>query len=228
MNKSSLFLATALVTALGAGSAVAQTSNAPATTSGNTSASSNNTGTSASNSTSGARFWTQDNGNEWRTSKMKGLSVYNNNNEKLGNIDDILVDQSGQIKAVIIGVGGFLGIGEHNVAVGFDQLKFVHDTNRNVAGVNNGNGNNNTNNNAAASNAARTNGANPSTTNAANTGLGSPAGTGVGNNANTATSTGTTNNAVAANNNRDNDPDRAILNATKDQLKNAPQFKYRG
>src|SRR3954452_18754129 len=224
MNKSSLFLATALITALGAGSALAQTSNAPATTSGNTSASSNNTATSASNSASGAQFWTQDSGNEWRASKIKGLSVYNDNNEKLGSIDDILIDQSGQIKAVVVGVGGFLGIGEHNVAVAFDQLKFVHDTNRNVAGVNNGNGNNN--NNTTAANAARTNGANPSATNAANTGLGSPAG--VNNNANTVNSTGTTNNAVAANNNRDNGPDRAILNATKDQLKNAPEFKYRG
>ncbi len=38
--------------------------------------------------------------------------------------------QDGKIEAVVIGVGGFLGIGEHNVAVPFDQVKFVEEPRR--------------------------------------------------------------------------------------------------
>jgi sporulation protein YlmC with PRC-barrel domain len=61
----------------------------------------------------------------WRGSKLVGLSVYNDNNESLGSISDMLTDKSGNIKAVVIGVGGFLGVGEHLVAVSWDKIKFV-------------------------------------------------------------------------------------------------------
>src|ERR1700731_927480 len=61
----------------------------------------------------------------WRASKVVGLSVYNDNNESLGTINDLLMDKSGNIKAVVLGVGGFLGVGEHLVAVPFDKIKFV-------------------------------------------------------------------------------------------------------
>ena len=47
----------------------------------------------------------------WRTSKLVGLNVYNDSNESIGSINDMLTDKSGDIKAVVIGVGGFLGIG---------------------------------------------------------------------------------------------------------------------
>jgi sporulation protein YlmC with PRC-barrel domain len=61
---------------------------------------------------------------QWRLSKLIGLDVYNQNNEKLGDISEILVDQTGKTQSVVLGVGGFLGLGEHMVAVNFDQLKF--------------------------------------------------------------------------------------------------------
>jgi sporulation protein YlmC with PRC-barrel domain len=64
---------------------------------------------------------------DWRASKVVGLSVYNDNNESLGSINDLLTDKSGNIKAVVIGVGGFLGVGEHLVAVPFDKIKFVNE-----------------------------------------------------------------------------------------------------
>src|ERR1700712_3250141 len=64
---------------------------------------------------------------EWRTSKLVGLNVYNDNNEKLGDINELLIDKSGKIQAVVIGVGGFLGMGEHDVAVAFDKIKFVNE-----------------------------------------------------------------------------------------------------
>lgn len=60
----------------------------------------------------------------WRASKIVGLHVYNANNESLGSINDLLTDQNGNIKAVVVGVGGFLGVGEHLVAVPFDRIKF--------------------------------------------------------------------------------------------------------
>jgi sporulation protein YlmC with PRC-barrel domain len=63
----------------------------------------------------------------WRASKMAGLSVYNDKNESVGSINDMLTDKSGNIKAVVIGVGGFLGVGEHLVAVPFDKVKFVSE-----------------------------------------------------------------------------------------------------
>ena len=62
---------------------------------------------------------------DWRASKLAGLSVYNDKNESVGSINDLLTDKSGNIKAVVIGVGGFLGVGEHLVAVPFDKVKFV-------------------------------------------------------------------------------------------------------
>ena len=63
----------------------------------------------------------------WRSSKLVGLSVYNESNESLGSINDLLMDKSGNVKAVVIGVGGFLGVGEHLVAVPLDKVKFVNE-----------------------------------------------------------------------------------------------------
>ena len=63
----------------------------------------------------------------WRASKLVGLSVYNDNNESVGSINDLLTDKSGNIKAAVIGVGGFLGMGSHLVAVPFDKIKFVNE-----------------------------------------------------------------------------------------------------
>lgn len=62
---------------------------------------------------------------DWRSSKVVGLNVYNDTNEKLGSISDLLFDKNGKINAAVIGVGGFLGVGERLVAVSFDKIKFV-------------------------------------------------------------------------------------------------------
>ena len=63
----------------------------------------------------------------WRASKLVGVNVYNNDNEKIGDISEILLDTSGKVSGVIIGVGGFLGLGQHDVLVQMDQLKFVNE-----------------------------------------------------------------------------------------------------
>ena len=64
---------------------------------------------------------------EWRASKLVGLDVYNNQNEKIGDINEILITPSGNVAGVVLGVGGFLGMGEHDVLVKMDQLKFVNE-----------------------------------------------------------------------------------------------------
>ena len=56
--------------------------------------------------------------------------IYDKSDSKIGNIDDVLVDPNGQIDAVIIGVGGFLGAGEKDVAVGFNSIKQSKKGNR--------------------------------------------------------------------------------------------------
>jgi sporulation protein YlmC with PRC-barrel domain len=63
----------------------------------------------------------------WRGSKVVGLSVYNDNNESIGSISDLLMDKGGNIKAVVVGAGGFLGVGEHLVALPFEKVKFVNE-----------------------------------------------------------------------------------------------------
>src|SRR5437899_5967841 len=63
----------------------------------------------------------------WRSSKLVGLSVYNDSNESLGSINDMLTDKSGNIKGIVLGVGGFLGVGEHLVTVPLDKVKFVDE-----------------------------------------------------------------------------------------------------
>jgi sporulation protein YlmC with PRC-barrel domain len=60
-----------------------------------------------------------------RVSKLEGLDVYNHSNQRLGEIRELLVDRNGQVDAVVIGVGGFLGLREHEVAVPFQEITWV-------------------------------------------------------------------------------------------------------
>jgi sporulation protein YlmC with PRC-barrel domain len=64
---------------------------------------------------------------QWRASKLMGLNVYNEGNEKLGDINELILDKDGKVHAVVIGIGGFLGMGEHDIAVSMDKLKFVEE-----------------------------------------------------------------------------------------------------
>jgi sporulation protein YlmC with PRC-barrel domain len=64
---------------------------------------------------------------QWRASKLMGLNVYNDANEKLGDINELILDKDGKVSAVVIGVGGFLGMGEHDIAVSMDKLKFKEE-----------------------------------------------------------------------------------------------------
>jgi sporulation protein YlmC with PRC-barrel domain len=50
-------------------------------------------------------------------------SVYDTQNNKIGDIKDVLVDDEGRVNALIVSVGGFLGAGEKDVAIKFDAVK---------------------------------------------------------------------------------------------------------
>jgi sporulation protein YlmC with PRC-barrel domain len=54
-------------------------------------------------------------------------TVKNGSNESVGDINDVRIDRNGKIAAVIVGVGGFLGLGEKDVALPYDQLSFARD-----------------------------------------------------------------------------------------------------
>jgi len=134
---------------------------------------------------------------DWRASKVVGLSVYNDNNEKVGSINDLLMDKSGNIKAVVLGVGCFLGMGEHLVAIPLDKIKFVTEP-------------------VAYTSASSTKPGSPTP--------GSPTpGTTPSNRP--ATTTGSTSSPTASQPNPWY-PDHAVFNATKDELKAMPEFKY--
>lgn len=138
---------------------------------------------------------------EWRASKLVGVNVYNEANEKIGDINEVILDKSGKVANVILGVGGFLGMGEHYVAVAFDKLKWVNEPAR-------------------------------STTVSTSTEPANKAATNVDSNARTAsdgtvrTTTGAATTTTTRSANENWYPDHAVYNATKDQLKALPQFKY--
>ncbi len=127
---------------------------------------------------------------DWRASKVVGLNVYNDQNESIGSINDLLMDKSGGIKAAVISVGGFLGVGAHLVAVPYDKVKFVNEPVP-YTGV--------------ANTATPTSGSSrPSST----------------------MTTGAATTSAPPVKANPWYPDHAVYNATKDELKAMPEFKY--
>jgi sporulation protein YlmC with PRC-barrel domain len=102
---------------------------------------------------------------QWRASKLVGVNIYNEQNDRIGEVDDVIIDSSGKVDGVVVSVGGFLGMGKHDVKMKLDQIKFA-----NKAGT---------------------------------------------------STTGST-----SSDSKQWYPDRGTVNATKDQLKAMPQFKY--
>jgi sporulation protein YlmC with PRC-barrel domain len=64
----------------------------------------------------------------WSAKKaVLGKAVYNDKNEKIGTIDDLIITPDRSVSYAIIGAGGFLGIGKHDVAIPMSQLKLEKD-----------------------------------------------------------------------------------------------------
>lgn len=83
------------------------------------------TGTS-NNGAAGGRFVSVPDADEL-SSKLVGLDIYNNDNKDIGQIKDIALNQNGRSQAFIVSVGGFLGMGEHYVAVSPSAVKITYN-----------------------------------------------------------------------------------------------------
>ena len=81
---------------------------------------------------SGTRFIDRQSDNQLLASNLMGKSVQNSAGDKIGTVKDILFDDQGKMSAFIIGVGGFLGIGEKSVAISFDMIKPSKDKDGNM------------------------------------------------------------------------------------------------
>jgi sporulation protein YlmC with PRC-barrel domain len=79
----------------------------------------------ANATTHSAKVIDQQKPDEWLASKFKGTDVLGADGTKVGSVDDILFDRNGQIKAIVVGVGGFLGIGSKDVALEFNNFQVV-------------------------------------------------------------------------------------------------------
>jgi sporulation protein YlmC with PRC-barrel domain len=82
--------------------------------------------------TPGQPQWYSHQGNEIRASKLIGTTVNNEAGERIGDINEVVLSNDGKVAAIVIGVGGFLGIGEHEVAVAFNSVRLTQDSSNNT------------------------------------------------------------------------------------------------
>lgn len=87
----------------------------------------------ATSSACAASFVATQSAGELSTASVIGLPVENTSGDKLGDINYLVLDNAGKISTAVIGVGGFLGVGEKNVGVPFDEMKFNEKDGRKVA-----------------------------------------------------------------------------------------------
>jgi hypothetical protein len=96
---------------------------APAMAQSNNPAPVNPSAAPSTNSSSMTRtFLDNQASDQWLATKLIGAAVTAPSNEKIGSVNDLLLDPSGNVVAAVIGVGGFLGIGEKDVAISFKSL----------------------------------------------------------------------------------------------------------
>ena len=148
------------------------------------------------------QFMTKMETNQIMASDLIGTRVVSANNESIGDINDVIVDRNGQVMAAVVGVGGFLGIGEKDVAVPFKSLEFM-SSQQAQAMDNSKSGNNNVN----------TTGSTATTGNTTTSGSGSA---------------GSTNTAANTSSSNQNQPERVMLRMTKAELQAAPAFDEDG
>ncbi len=167
--------------------------------------------------TTGETFVTVPETGAWRVSDLQGKAVYDSQGTSIGDIKDVLVSQNGSVNAVIIGVGGFLGIGEKNVAVNMSALQLgPGDTQAKADAVTTAMPNNDATGSVTADNPAMP---------------GQTAMDATGTMASPPAAPAAPGDVVAADNPNaakigdDALPDRIILNVTRQQLEDAPAFE---
>lgn len=88
--------------------------------------------TAAADAGSTETFFTEQTEEEILASELMNAEVQNAEEEALGNISDVLITETEGVKGVVIGVGGFLGLGTKNVAVNYDEIEQQRDEYGNV------------------------------------------------------------------------------------------------
>lgn len=131
-----LFTTSAAAIALLASGAIAQ--DRPATTPANPPAAMDGTVTKTQKTTTmttteAIQFSASANADQMAVSELTGTDVRNSAGETLGDLSDVIIDDEGKPAIAIVGVGGFLGLGEKNVGVPFGALQFSMDGNERVA-----------------------------------------------------------------------------------------------
>ncbi|MFZ0568868.1 MAG: PRC-barrel domain-containing protein [Rhodomicrobium sp.] len=79
--------------------------------------------TGTMNKVNANEFMTNEAPNAWLVGNLWNKSVYNQSGKQIGDLKDVLIAPDGKIQALVIGVGGFLGLGEKNVAVDYNYLE---------------------------------------------------------------------------------------------------------
>ncbi|MGO9171743.1 MAG: PRC-barrel domain-containing protein [Rhodomicrobium sp.] len=69
------------------------------------------------------RFMTNEKQGQWLVGNLWNRSVYNASGQSIGELKDVVIGPGGRVQALVIGVGGFLGLGEKNVAVDYNYLE---------------------------------------------------------------------------------------------------------
>lgn len=77
------------------------------------------------NSAAQSKMPAQAQAGQWRASKMVGINIYGPDNKSIGEVNEVLIDRNGSVAGVVVGVGGFLGMGEKNVALKFNEVKWM-------------------------------------------------------------------------------------------------------
>ncbi len=73
----------------------------------------------------------------WSAHEFMNTAVYNNSGDRIGDVNDLIIDDSGKLQSVVVGVGGFLGMGEKDVALTPDKIKrMVHSDGKTYLTVN--------------------------------------------------------------------------------------------
>ena len=85
-------------------------------------------GSMAATATSGSEsYLTQQSATQMSANSLIGKSITNGQNENIGDVNDLIFEQNGGLVAAVVGVGGFLGIGEKNVALPMSKLTISQD-----------------------------------------------------------------------------------------------------
>jgi sporulation protein YlmC with PRC-barrel domain len=76
--------------------------------------------------------WHTPQAGELRASKLIGTSVKSTAGETIGDINEVVIGKDGKVVAVVVGVGGFLGLGEREVALRYDSLQLSRGNNQSI------------------------------------------------------------------------------------------------